>query len=153
MIASDLLLTTHQLSARIEDNLLRYIDKFSDIEVEYGVMPESLTIDADKVESEDYPISVTLRSLPRPDADSPSHVPADEREPSVPNGLHRSNLTADSTDEILQNAQTTKGTRTEKVLAKYVVGCDGAHSWTRRQIGSVMEGDQTDYIWSVPLHA
>ncbi|WAO91409.1 Hypothetical protein NCS54_00887700 [Fusarium falciforme] len=139
--------TLHQ--ARIEDNLLRYIDKFSDIEVEYGVMPESLTIDADKVESEDYPISVTLRSLPRPDADSPPHVPADEREPSVPNGLYRSNLTADSTDEILQNARTTKGTRTEKVLAKYVVGCDGAHSWTRRQIGSVMEGDQTDYIWGV----
>ncbi|UPL02756.1 hypothetical protein LCI18_013690 [Fusarium solani-melongenae] len=141
----------HMLEIRFWDRLLEYIDKFSDIEVEYGVMPESLTIDVDKVESDEYPISVTLRSLPRPDANSP-HVPTDEGEPEIPNGLHRSNLTADSTDEVLQNAQTTKGTRTEKVLAKYVVGCDGAHSWTRRQIGSVMEGDQTDYIWSAPLH-
>ncbi|EEU33337.1 uncharacterized protein NECHADRAFT_89551 [Fusarium vanettenii 77-13-4] len=91
---------TFKNPARIEDHLLKYIDKFSGIEVEYGVMPESLTIDADKVESDEYPISVTLRSLPRPDAKSP-HVPADEREPRVPNGLYRSNLTADSIDEIL----------------------------------------------------
>jgi phenol 2-monooxygenase len=110
-------------------------------------MPESLTIDVDKVDSDDYPVSVTLRSLPKPPTESQD--PPIPGEPAVPNGLYRSNLAADTTDELLRNAQAAEGTYLETVLAKYVVGCDGAHSWTRRQIGSVMEGDQTDYIWSV----
>ncbi|KAL8794964.1 MAG: hypothetical protein Q9195_002546 [Heterodermia aff. obscurata] len=37
----------------------------------------------------------------------------------------------------------------ENISAKYVVGCDGAHSWTRRQLGFRMEGDQTDFVWGV----
>ena len=37
----------------------------------------------------------------------------------------------------------------EKIRAKYVVGCDGAHSWTRRQLGFKMEGEQTDFVWGV----
>ncbi|KAI4255270.1 MAG: hypothetical protein L6R42_006817, partial [Xanthoria sp. 1 TBL-2021] len=37
----------------------------------------------------------------------------------------------------------------EKIQAKYVIGCDGAHSWTRRQLGFQMEGEQTDFVWGV----
>lgn len=37
----------------------------------------------------------------------------------------------------------------ERIKAKYVVGCDGAHSWTRRQLGFQMEGEQTDFVWGV----
>ncbi|EGU72927.1 hypothetical protein FOXB_16565 [Fusarium oxysporum f. sp. conglutinans Fo5176] len=137
--------TLHQ--ARIEDYLLKYIEKYSDIKVEYGIMPEFLTIDPEKVEDDDYPISVTLQSRPKPTSES--SVSSDSGVADIPNGLHRSNLTADTTDALLQDAQKAQDTSTEKILAKYVVGCDGAHSWTRRQIGSVMEGDHTDYIWGV----
>ncbi len=28
-----------------------------------------------------------------------------------------------------------------------MIGCDGAHSWTRRQLGFHMQGEQTDFIW------
>ncbi|CCM01361.1 uncharacterized protein FIBRA_03411 [Fibroporia radiculosa] len=38
---------------------------------------------------------------------------------------------------------------TEIVYAKYVVGCDGAHSWIRKEFNITMEGEQTDYIWGV----
>lgn len=38
---------------------------------------------------------------------------------------------------------------TTEVRAKFAVGCDGAHSWTRRWMGHTMEGEQTDYIWGV----
>lgn len=110
-------------------------------------MPESLEVDPDLVEGDDYPISVVLRSSPKPGPES--RVPGDDTD--IPNGLHRSNLTADVTDTLLRDAQNTQGTSTERVLAKYVVGCDGAHSWTRRQIGCVMEGDHTDFVWSVYL--
>ncbi|KAK4889817.1 hypothetical protein LTR27_011435 [Elasticomyces elasticus] len=35
------------------------------------------------------------------------------------------------------------------VNAKYVVGCDGAHSWVRRQLGIAMEGDVTNRHFGV----
>ena len=38
------------------------------------------------------------------------------------------------------------GTR-EFVRAKYVVACDGAHSWTRKRFGIPFHGDQTDSLW------
>ena len=110
-------------------------------------MPESLVIDPEMVEGDDYPVSVTLRYLPR--SDSEPSLSGDNGMMDIPNGLHRSNLTADTTDALLQNAQDAQRTSTEKLMAKYVVGCDGAHSWTRRQIGSVMEGDYTDLVWLV----
>lgn len=37
----------------------------------------------------------------------------------------------------------------ETVKAKYVIGCDGAHSWTRSQLGIKMNGEQTDFVWGV----
>ncbi|KIW99995.1 uncharacterized protein Z518_10923 [Rhinocladiella mackenziei CBS 650.93] len=138
--------TLHQ--AHIEDGLLGYIQKHSDIEVEYGLMPEHLSIDTGKVEADnEHPVTVTLRHLPRNESELDKQNGTNES--NVPNGLYRSNLTADTTDAVLQDAQSNQDTRTETVLAKYVVGCDGAHSWTRRQIGSVMEGEQTDFIWGV----
>ena len=33
--------------------------------------------------------------------------------------------------------------------ARYLIGCDGAHSWTRRQLGIKMLGDQTNFVWGV----
>ncbi|CAG9983864.1 unnamed protein product [Clonostachys byssicola] len=137
--------TLHQ--ARVEEYLLTYIGKHSDLKVEYGVMPESLDIDTDNVESDGYPVSVTLRNLPSPSPESQASLDLDDSK--IPNGLHRSNLTADTTDAMLQDAQATDGTHAAKIRAKYVVGCDGAHSWTRRQIGCVMEGDHSDFIWGV----
>ncbi|CAL1714087.1 unnamed protein product [Somion occarium] len=38
---------------------------------------------------------------------------------------------------------------TEIVYAKFVVGADGAHSWVRKTLGIIMDGEQTDYIWGV----
>lgn len=37
----------------------------------------------------------------------------------------------------------------ETVQAKYVLGCDGAHSWTRTQLGINMVGDTSDDVWGV----
>ncbi|KZV70845.1 hypothetical protein PENSPDRAFT_685128 [Peniophora sp. CONT] len=48
----------------------------------------------------------------------------------------------DADSEELEN-------KTEVVHAKFVVGCDGAHSWVRKSCGFTMDGEQTDYIWGV----
>ncbi|KAG9105326.1 hypothetical protein FRC07_009385, partial [Ceratobasidium sp. 392] len=37
----------------------------------------------------------------------------------------------------------------ETVKAKYVLGCDGAHSWTRAQLGIDMVGDNSDDVWGL----
>ncbi|KAG8742962.1 hypothetical protein FRC10_000584 [Ceratobasidium sp. 414] len=37
----------------------------------------------------------------------------------------------------------------ETVRAEYVIGCDGAHSWTRAQLGIDMVGDTSDSVWGL----
>lgn len=143
-----------QNAGRIERFFLDSIKEKSDITVERGVLPTSLAFDdsipADDLES--YPITVTLQHLTEEEATP--HQPLihrkDERNAGIQpsSGLFRSNLAADDTDELIAASQKNGLAGTiETVKAKYVIGCDGAHSWTRRQLGFVMEGEQTDYIW------
>jgi phenol 2-monooxygenase (NADPH) len=135
--------------ARIETFFLDNLQKYSAIEVERGVIPESLEIDESKVEDADaYPLTVKLRHLTDPTARSsqPNGV-------TVANGLSQSNIVEDDTKEILRKSKQNSDA-TEIVRAKYVIGCDGAHSWTRDQIGCKLEGDSTDFIFGVvDIHA
>ncbi|KAH7384996.1 FAD binding domain protein [Cadophora sp. MPI-SDFR-AT-0126] len=134
---------------RIERFFLDSLKKYSDIEVERGVLPESLKFDESKAEDLDaYPIEVELQHLTDEQANPDQHAATNGTATS--DGLFRSNMAADDTEELLKKAATNgkAGTR-ETVRAKYVIGCDGAHSWTRNQLGYKLEGEQTDYIWGV----
>ncbi|UKZ76347.1 hypothetical protein TrVFT333_004049 [Trichoderma virens FT-333] len=119
-------------------------DKHPLIEIERSVMPTALTIDESCVDDEDaYPVEVTLRHLTEEEA-TPT-----QRLSNLQDGLYRSNLAEDDTERLLAN---TNGVgREEKVRAKYVVGCDGAHSWVRKTLGEEyqMKGESTDAIWGV----
>ncbi|MCJ1358089.1 MAG: hypothetical protein MMC33_008087 [Icmadophila ericetorum] len=128
---------------RIERFFLDSLKEYSNIEVERGVLPESLELDHSKAEDHDaYPISVKVRHLTEEEA-APT-----QNGGSVSNGLFRSNLAPDDTDDLIRKSKEKSGT-VETIHAKYMVGCDGAHSWTRRQLGFQMEGEQTDYVWGV----
>lgn len=121
--------------------------KEHDITVERGVMPEAIHLDesVDPADRTAYPVTVTLRHLTEDQA-----MPAECRThgSGVQSGLFRSNLAKDDTDDILNAAKANpRAGSTEVVHAKYLIGCDGAHSWVRRQLGFAMEGEQTDYIW------
>lgn len=114
------------------------------------MIPESITLDED-VDANDrkaYPITVKLQHLTEEEA-----IPAESKVhhsngPDVQNGLFRSNLAKDDTEDIINAARKNPWAGSlETVKAKYVIGCDGAHSWVRRQLGFAMEGEQTDYIW------
>lgn len=63
-------------------------------------------------------------------------------------GLFWENLARDDEGDLLRNSRRRSGS-TETIRAKYMIGCDGAHSWTRRQLEFTMEGEQTDLIWGV----
>ena len=128
---------------RIERFFLDLLGEYPDIEIERGVLPEELDIDHSKVDHFDaYPIRVKIR-----------HLDDDESTPlqngsNVSNGLFRSSLLKDDTDDLIRKSCGKEGS-TETIHAKYMIGCDGAHSWTRRQLGFSMEGEQTDYVWGV----
>ena len=127
----------------IERFFLNSLKEHSDIVVERGVLPEELHLDHEKSEDYDaYPITVKVRHLDDKDA-----TPA-QNGSKVPNGLFRSSLAKDDTDELIEKSREKQG-KSEAIRAKYMIGCDGAHSWTRRQLGFTMEGEQTDYIWGV----
>lgn len=142
---------------RIERFFLDSIKEHSgdDITVERGMLPTSFDFDGSKADDfSDYPITVTLRTLSEEEAtpqQRSQHLKAADGEKAVvSDGLFRSNLAADDTDDLIQTATSSNRTgQVETVKAKFMVGCDGAHSWVRRQLGFKLEGDSTDYIWGV----
>jgi hypothetical protein len=133
---------------RIERFFLDNIKKHSNdtLHVERAVVPESLCIDdnlCDDHSASNYPITVQLRHLTEHDT-----TPAQTDDLTASNGLFKSNLADDDTADLIAKSRKRQDS-TETVKAKYVVGCDGAHSWTRRQLGFELEGESTDSIWGV----
>lgn len=107
------------------------------------VIPTSLEIDESKAEDPDaHPVTVTLRHLTEEEA-TPTQMLS-----NLSDGIFRSNLADDDVGDILANSKSREA-RDEIVRAKYVVGCDGAHSWTRKTLGKdfEMKGETTDAIW------
>ncbi|KAK8055769.1 hypothetical protein PG993_000996 [Apiospora rasikravindrae] len=118
--------TLHQ--GRIERFFLDNIKKYSNdtIKVERGVLPESLEIDQSKVDDHGaHPVKVKLRFL--------------TEEEAAPKQLGEARF-------LMTYERAGAG---ETVHAKYVIGCDGARSWTRNTLGFELEGEATDMIWGV----
>lgn len=123
----------------------------AELKVEHGVLPTSFKFDDSVAEDEDaYPITIELRHLTEEEA-TPSQKATSANGKGIQDGIFRSNLTADDTADLikLSNSLADKAGRTEVVHAKYMLGADGAHSWTRNQLGFKLEGESTDYIWGV----
>lgn len=135
---------------RIERFFLDSIAACSDIKVERGVMPSKLEINESLVEDNDaYPITITLRHLSEEEA-TPKQSATSVNGTSIQDGLFRSNLTSDDTQELLNGTPLDAKANTEEVIqAKYMLGADGAHSWVRNQLGFKLEGESTDYVWGV----
>ncbi|KAG8672290.1 hypothetical protein FPOAC2_05668 [Fusarium poae] len=137
---------------RIERFFLDNIKKYSkdQIKVERAVLPEAIEIDKTNIESTDsYPVTVKIRHLSEEEATPPQQATASKTQAS--DGLFRSNLVFDDevdNDIALRQAQD-RDAVTETIHAKYVIGCDGARSWVRSQIGLELQGEASDFIWGV----
>lgn len=112
-------------------------DKFSwpsrSIQVEQPIVPTSISISTDATElasRDSYPVTVHLKRLSESEALRLSRPVAGAPANSNEAAADGSNV------EVEED-------REEIVRAKYVVGCDGAHSWTRAQMGWKMEGEHT----------
>ncbi|KAI0117440.1 putative phenol 2-monooxygenase [Daldinia grandis] len=139
-------ITLHQ--GRIERFFLDNIKKFSKdtIKVERGVIPESLEIDELKVmDQSSYPVTVKLRHLTDEESTPAQQISGSK----ISDGLFRSNLMHEDDEDDLIRKSKSRARTGEIVHAKYVIGCDGARSWTRRTLGFELQGEATDFIWGV----
>ncbi|KAJ5676917.1 uncharacterized protein N7477_002550 [Penicillium maclennaniae] len=133
---------------RIERFLLDNIKQHSNLEVERGVIAESFEYDElVKDDPNAFPITVKVRTLSENEL-TPSNNSDGGSSHSVPGGLKESDIPSDDLHDLHQRSKS-RQTKTELVKAKYLIGCDGAHSWTRKQIDIPLEGSSTDDIWGV----
>ena len=118
----------------IERTILDFLTQTSRIQVERNVGPETLNINHDLLESKvEYPVTVKVRHGDHLTFGASSSPDEEDSETRI--STHGNTPEVDDREEIIK--------------AKYVIGCDGAHSWTRQQLGFTLEGEQTDYIWGV----
>ncbi|CAD0115127.1 unnamed protein product, partial [Aureobasidium uvarum] len=105
----------------VEQAFLNFLEQdVGKIRVERRCTPVKLHVDGTRVDDHDaYPVEVYLQKLEK-----------DERADS--SGFAASEKVA-----------------TETIRAKYVLGTDGAHSWTRKALGLQMEGDTTNKHFGV----
>ncbi|BFZ65156.1 hypothetical protein YB2330_006319 [Saitoella coloradoensis] len=126
---------------RIERFFLDAMSHHGNIHVERSILPESLTISPSSSPTDsEYPVKVQVRHLSLEES-TPSQFGS-----SVASGLFRQVATE---GDVSDAPSSERAGDSEIINAKYVIGCDGAHSWTRAQIGAQMHGEQTDYIWGV----
>ena len=121
---------------RIEDVILEEIKKYPVVEIRRKVEPCSIEIDSTKGDDQDaYAVTVKV-----------SRVTKDQPNGVVTYGMKA--LAQGSVDPPSAYMDQDQSYR-ETIQAKYIIGCDGAHSWTRKQLGFRMEGEQTEYVWGV----
>lgn len=136
---------------RIERFILDSIRECSDLEVERSVIAESLEYDESLDNDPDaYPISVSVRAVGEDDLNSPSGQQMGSGSDAIRTDLHINKVFPDDWADLAQREKVNK-TQIETIKAKYLIGCDGAHSWTRKQLNIPVEGSNTDHIWLVIL--
>lgn len=100
--------------------------------VERGVLPVSFELHKAKAADFDtYTISAKLRTMSGDEA-IPQQQQQHQRSANggksvIGDGLFRSNLAADDTEDLIRTATENRDSMVELVKAKFVVGCDGAH--------------------------
>ena len=134
--SNGVLLAQHRIEGIILDSLADY----DNIEIQRGVEPISICYNAVEARYPDrYPVTIELAHVSKEEASKPASVlnrnKLVETHGKGKTGKRRGVSAHPPTQEIIRT--------------KYVIGCDGAHSWTRRFLEIDMEGEQSEHIWAV----
>lgn len=124
----------------------------SEVEVERAVEPVDLVLDAKACGDHDAcPVTVTLKHL----SESETTKWSNNAHSILPDGIsvdqpcmQTARAVADGSYQTLFHRHSLEG-QTEIVHAKYVLGCDGAHSWVRKKMGIEMLGSTSESMWGV----
>ena len=126
----------------IEQTLINLLNVDGRVHVERSRLPEQLSIDASLIGDQSaFPVTVKVRHL-RNRKPPPSHNGYEETRSHL-------QIKADEDAHAAEEQKTATTESLETIHAKYLIACDGAHSWTRRQLELPMEGDGIDIVWGV----
>ncbi|KAF7367114.1 Phenol 2-monooxygenase [Mycena sanguinolenta] len=123
-------------SARYQFEILARIDIIEQI------LEERLKAEGVIVEHSVVPISLDIKN--KPEDPYPVKVKVAQLNPQVLNDQNISQEARgnpESFDGLVDNFH--------NISVKFVIGCDGGKSWTRKQLNIAMEGNQTDLDWGV----
>ncbi|KAF7166589.1 hypothetical protein CNMCM5623_000184 [Aspergillus felis] len=110
---------------RVEEHLQKLIESHKNVEIRRGTVPTSLEIDHALLDDATaYPFRVRL-----------GNAPIESRSFRKPTTTVESSSCPESPFE--------------EIAARYVVGCDGAHSWVRAQLGFRPAGNSLNEQWGV----
>lgn len=102
------------------------------------ITPTSFSVEEDALnDTSAYPITVTLKKLP---------PPAELANGDIKSGMYRSNLFVDESSTAANDVNGDHSGE-EVVKCKYLVGCDGARSWVRKNLGLELKGDSANVYW------
>lgn len=131
---------------RIERLLQESIQRNSTVEIKRNVFPVDLMFHPTLVGDDDnHPITVKLGHVEKCDPLSTGPSQEEDLLYNGPNGHDASTNKRYSSPHSPKNHQTAD----HIIRCKYVLGCDGAHSWVRKHLDISMEGDQSDHVWGV----
>ena len=125
----------------IEQTFVDHLSINGHLHVERNVLPEKLLFDRTNIDVPNaHPVVVDVQ-----------HLYVDEVPLTNGSGISKTHY-GDEKDWDADVAKVRGIERIgcqERIKAKYLLACDGAHSWTRRQLDLPMEGEQTDFVWGV----
>ncbi|KAJ6471351.1 FAD binding domain-containing protein [Mycena sanguinolenta] len=118
----------YEILARIDiiEQILRDRLKAEGVVVEHPMVPISLEINDEPGDA--YPVKVKVAQL-NPQVLDHQNISQEARG------------SPESFDGLVENFR--------HISTKFVIGCDGGKSWTRKQLNIAMEGNQTDLDWGV----
>lgn len=109
-------------------------------------------MDESQIEEMDaYPITIKLHHLEKNEIEiSKTNAHSIEENGTIiqESGFGATERGPYDADEMVNRSSGKEG-QSETVQAKYLLACEGAHSWTRRQLGFINEGESTDELWAV----
>lgn len=113
---------------------MEYVRGRDSVDVRRETAPTSLEIDYNTIDDHStFPIRMNLENVaPR----------------LTPHFNDMKNPGSDTSSETHSDDSGYAGVGTV-VEAKYLVGCDGAHSWVRKQLGLRLEGENSSDSWGV----
>ncbi|KAJ5687414.1 hypothetical protein N7536_010033 [Penicillium majusculum] len=120
--------------AKVEEYLMEYVRGHGNVDIRRETTPITLEIDYDTIDDHSkFPIRVNLESV------------ASLSKPHC-NGMETPG--SDTSSEPHSDDSGYAGMDTV-VETKYIVGCDGARSWVRKELGLRLEGESSSDYWGV----
>ena len=141
--------------SRVEHHMLQNLKSSPNIRCWFKAWPTDLHIHESQAENpHGHPISVKME-LDCPEKANGKGFETASADGGTPNAKQAKSITTNGVvinrgmEDAFSGSFEKENTETRELRVKYVVGCDGAHSWTREKLGVKLQGDVNDAVFGV----